>query len=176
MPKILLTLALLALPFFQSCGRDPKGGIACLEALPPQYRNGVLRLSADNADPDPKFWYVAAQTASEGIHNLTLAAGNVVSDKPALGLRELFSSASPVDIAKLAFDSGDTFARARDYGQVNGKVVESVSFQLQQNGSNAAPVWTLWCYGPGESYLGQMQMLATDGTVVANSDFPAKPR
>ncbi|MFZ4775803.1 MAG: hypothetical protein ACOYM3_10585 [Terrimicrobiaceae bacterium] len=156
---------------------DDLGALASLNALPAKYKDGVLKLSADNAAPNPDTWYVVAQSGNDdsNIHNLTLAGGQIVSDRRTIGLREIFGQASPVELAKIAIDSRDAFDIAQRYAKANGRMVGSVSFALQQKGGSSAPVWSVWCYSPDGSYLGLMQLLATDGTVLSNDAFPRRP-
>ena len=156
---------------------DSKGALACLEALPEKYRNGVLKLSADNADPDPDIWYVSAQAGQndKGIRSIEVASGQIISDKPALGLREIFSSAKPLDLSKIQLDSREIFDVAQQYAGVNGKQIGTVSFVLNQQGSSAVPIWSVWCYGPNGTYFGELKLLATDGAVISNDAFPKKP-
>ena len=156
---------------------DSKGGLACLEALPEQYRNGVLKLSADNANPDPDTWYVSAQAGPDdkGMRSIEVASSQIISDKPALGLREIFSSAKPLDLSKVQLDSREIFDIAQQYAGANGKQIGTVSFALNQQGSSAVPIWSVWCYGPNGTYFGELQLLATDGTVISNDAFPKKP-
>lgn len=156
---------------------DSKGALACLEALPEKYRNGVLKLSADNANPDPDTWYVSAQAGPDdkGMRSIEVASGQIISDKPALGLREIFSSAKPLDLSKVQLDSREIFDIAQQYAGANGKQIGTVSFVLNQQGSSAVPIWSVWCYGPNGTYFGELQFLATDGTVISNDAFPKKP-
>ncbi len=172
-----LLAAVLFLSACQVYAGDSNGALACLNALPEKYRNGVLKLSADNANPNPATWYVVAQGAGNdaGMRNLTVASGEVTSDKPALGLRQIFSSDKPIDLSKVTIDSRDAFDIAQRYANANGKTIASVSFVLNQKGSSAVPIWSVWCYGPSENYFGEMQLLATDGTVISNDAFPKAP-
>ena len=156
---------------------DNKGALANLRAIPPEFQNVIVKLSADNCDPNPEIWYVSAQSNSNkgGNREFELASGQVVSSKPSLGLRTAFSSSKPIDVAKIQFDSRDAFDLAQRYAKANNKVLGSVSFVLNQKGTAAVPVWSVWCYGPNEKYYGQLQLLATDGTVISNDAFPKKP-
>lgn len=174
--RIFCFFLFLASGLFLRAG-DESGAIASLNALSSSYRDGVLKLSADNADPNPDTWYVAAQKDGDdsNIHNITVADGQVTSDKRTLGFREIFSQASPVSLDKVTVDSREAFEIAQNYAKANGRMLGSVSFVLQQKGASAAPVWSVWCYGPDGSYLGLMQMLATNGTVISNDAFPKKP-
>lgn len=174
--KILLFLALLA-PLLPLQAADPVGAVATLNALPPKYRDGVLKLSADNADPNPRTWYAVAQKNEDAsnIHNLTLVAAQIIADKRTIGLREIFGQAKPIDLSKVNVDSGDAFALVQRYAHANGTTIGSVSFALQQKGGSSSPIWSVWCYGPSGSYQGLIEFLATDGTVISNNAFPKKP-
>lgn len=174
--KRLSLLALLACLLPLSAAGE-NGALSVLNGLPAKYRDGVLKLSADNADPNPETWYLVAQSGTDdsNIHNLTLSGGQIVSDRRTIGLREIFGQAGPVEIAKIAVDSQDAFGIVQRYARANGRIVGSVSFALQQKGGSAAPVWSVWCYSPDGSYLGLMRLLATDGTVLANDAFPGRP-
>jgi hypothetical protein len=175
MLKSLAIALLLASSSLQAM--DSKGALACLEALPEKYRNGVLKLSADNADPDPDTWYVSAQAGPDdkGMRSIEVASGQIISDKPALGLREIFSSAKSLDLSKVQLDSREIFDIAQQFAGANGKQIGTVSFVLNQQGSSAVPIWSVWCYGPNGTYFGELQFLATDGTVISNDAFPKKP-
>ena len=156
---------------------DSKGALANLHAVPPEWRNGIMKLSADVCDPNPDIWYVAAKSDSKkgGFREIELASGQVVSSKSSLGLRETFSSNKPIDLSKIQFDSRDAFDLAQRLAKANNKSIASVSFALTQKGSSSVPVWYVWCYGPNEKYFGQLQLLATDGTVISNDAFPKNP-
>ena len=174
--KKILILGFLALTS-SAFAEDSKGALANLRAVPAELQNGIMKLSADNCDPNPDIWYVVAKSDSKksGFRELELASGQVVSNKPTLGLRETFSSDQPIHLDKIQFDSRDAFDLAQRYARANNKVIASVSFALTQQGSSAVPVWYVWCYGPNETYFGQIQILATDGTVISNDAFPKKP-
>lgn len=173
--KIIILALFIASPLLYA--RDLNGSSACLEAIPQKYHSGILKLSADNADPDPDTWYVAAQAGQDdkGMRSIQVASGQIISDKPTLGLREIFSSVRPIDLSKVVLDSREIFDIAQQYAGANGNQIGSVSFVLNQQGSSAVPIWSVWCYGPNGSYFGEMRLLATDGTVISNDAFPKKP-
>jgi len=174
--KIILFLIVAGLVSSALAG-DNKGALANLRAVPSEFQNGILKLSADDCDPNPDIWYVAAKSNNKkgGYREFELAAGQVVSSKASLGLRETFSSNKPITISKIDFDSRDAFDLAQRYAQANDKTLGSVSFALTQLGKASIPVWYVWCYGPRDNYFGQMQFLASDGTVISNDAFPKKP-
>ena len=75
----------------------------------------------------------------------------------------------------MAFDSRDAFDLAQRYANANQKTIASASLVLAQQGNGAVPIWSVWCYAPDGTYFGEMQLLATDGTVISNDAFPKKP-
>jgi hypothetical protein len=109
------------------------------------------------------------------MRSIEVAAGQIISNKPMLGLREIFSSAKPVDISKVQVDSREIFDIAQQYAGANGKQIGSVSFVLNQQGSSAVPMWSVRRYAPKGTYLGEMVFLPTDGTVISNDAFTKKP-
>jgi hypothetical protein len=175
MKKILAAVLLGTLATLSA--NDRLGAIANLRALPPGFQNGVLKLSADNCDPNPERWYIAAKSDAKdgGVHNFEMAAGQVLSNKPTLGLVQLLRSNKPIAIDKVVFDSRDAFDLAQRYANANQKIVASASLVLSQQGDGAVPIWSVWCYAPDGTYFGEMQILATDGTVISNDAFPKKP-
>ena len=175
--KIFSTLAVLALTSVSGFAADHAGAIACLRELPAKFRDGVLKLSADDAAPNPATWYLVVRENGDAsnIHHLTMTGGQIASEGRTLGLREIFSGASPVSVDKVSVDSGDAFGIVQKYAAANGEKIKTVSFALQQSGEASALVWSVWCYGPSGSYLGLMKLLATDGAVIYNNAFPNKP-
>jgi hypothetical protein len=176
MKASIVSLALI-LVSFPVLAQERLGALATLQALPVKYQTGVYKVSADNAKPNPDTWYIVARGGEEDspFHNITMAGGQVVSDKVTLGLRQLISGQSAISLGKVQVDSGAAYGIAERYAQANGKTLGGVSFALEQKGSDAAPIWSVWCYGVDGSYYGLMQLLATDGTVVSNDAFPNRP-
>jgi len=156
---------------------DTKGALANLHAIPSEFRSGIMKLSADVCDPNPDIWYVIAKSDSKkgGFREIELSSAQIVSSKASIGLREVFGSNKPMDLAKIQFDSRDVFDLAQRYARANKKVIAHVSFVLTQKVSSSVPVWYVWCYGPNDTYFGQLQLLANDGTVFSNDAFPKKP-
>ncbi|MEI6033502.1 MAG: hypothetical protein WCS65_04355 [Verrucomicrobiae bacterium] len=174
--KILIAIAWVFVAAVLQAG-DPAGALACLQNLPAKYQHGVLKLSADNANPNPDLWHLSVQSGgnNSNIHHLTMSDGQILSDGRTLGFREILSQASPISVDKMTVDSTDAFAIVRSYARANRLTVGSVCFALEQRGGSAAPIWSVWCYDPSGSYLGLMKILATDGRVLSNNAFSKRP-
>lgn len=175
--KFIPLLIALFLPITLHAAEKNVSAMDCLNALPAKYRPGILKLAADDAAPNPDTWYVVAEVDgySGDIHKITVTGGQIVSDKRGLGLREIFTSPTPINLSKVVIDSDDVFKIAQRYARANGKKIASVSFVLEQKGKTATPIWSVWCYGADGTRFGLMQLLATDGTVITNNAFPKNP-
>lgn len=156
---------------------EPVSALAALDALPDKFHMGVLKLTADNANPNPKTWYFTAQEGGPDtpIHSIVVEDGQVIRNRLSLGIREIFSNPSAIDFAKVGVDSTAAYAIAAAYASANNQTLGGVSFALQQKGGAAMPIWSIWCYSQSGSYLGRMDLLASDGTVITNDAFPVSP-
>lgn len=161
----------------QVIASESVSALTAFQVLPEKYANGVLKLTADNANPNPTTWYFTAQTdgPSSPMHSITVENGAIIQDKLTLGLREIFANPSPINIGKIQIDSDAAYAIAARYAEANQQKLGGVSFALQQKGNDATPIWTIWCYTPKGSYLGRMEILASDGSVISNDAFSASP-
>lgn len=150
---------------------------AAFEALPAKYSEGVLKLTADNARPNPTTWYFTAQAggSTSPMHSITVESGQVVQDKLMLGIRELITNPSPIHFGKVLVDSASAYEIAKRYVSANQQELGDVSFALNQKGSDATPIWSIWCYAAGGGYLGRLDVLASDGSVILNEGFPIAP-
>ncbi len=149
--------------------QDTGGALAALQALPPKYRDGVLKLSADNGTPNPPQWYVTALNSSQSdtIHSITITDGQITSEKLSLDLRSALQN-SPLNLSIIRIGSTEAWNAAASYVQGKGKNLASVSYVLQQQGKDAAPIWSIWCYDKRGSYIGFLKILATTGTVISS--------
>jgi hypothetical protein len=166
-----------ALPQLAPPLADSNSALMALGILPPQYQGNVVKLSADNGDPDPSQWYVLAYRDSPegGLFSITIANGEIVQEKPSLNLGELFKNPSPIAVERMTIDSSAAFDIAQQFAEANGKNLGTVSYVLQQSGADSAPVWQVWCYDRGGRYFGYLQIAATNGAVISTDGLPRAP-
>lgn len=150
-----------------------QGRVSLLEAvqvLPAGYRDGILRVSADNANPNPDSWYFVVQTggARGTMRNVTVSVGQISSDRVTLGLRQMISNSSPLSLSRLQIDSPAAFAIARTRVQSSGATLGTVSYVLEQSGRDATPIWSIWCYARNGRYLGVMRIMGSDGSIISS--------
>ena len=148
-----------------------------IEALPAKFKNGIMKISADNGTPEPPEWYVTAKNRDkDGLsHSITVVKGQITSEKPTLNLRGILQDAAPINLSKVTIDSTGAWNIAAKYAAANGKVLGNASYALEQKGRSASPIWSVWCYDPSVSYLGLLTILASDGTVLTSEGFPKSP-
>ena len=181
--RFLLLAAMMAvslhtvLPQFDPPQPDSNSALGALSILPPQYQGYVVKLSADNGDPDPPQWYVLAYRGSpeDGLFSIAIAQGEIVQEKPSLNLGELFKSPSPIAVERITIDSPTAFDIAQQHAAANGRNLGTVSYVLEQTGADSAPVWQIWCYDSGGRYFGYLEIAATNGTVISTDGLPRAP-
>ena len=151
--------------------------LGALSLLPPQFQGNIVKISADNGNPDPPEWYFLAYRGSPegGLFSITVANGQIVQEKPSLNLGELFKNPTPIAVERMAVDSRDAFEIARQFAGANDKHLDTVSYVLQQTGSDSAPIWQVWCYDREGRYFGYLQIAATDGAVISTDGLPRTP-
>lgn len=164
-PTLLAALFLVPL---EGHSANPNSALGVLNNLPAAYRNGVVFLSADNADPHPDTWYITAHNGSGAglLMNLTVSRGRIVSERPAFSPRALIGRLSRINLSTLRVNSTDLWREAIDFANDRGRRLGSLSLQLQQNGRDSSPVWSVWCYDRRGSYIGYFSALATTGGII----------
>lgn len=171
MNRCLPLLALILAILFPSIGQsaNPDSAIGVLNNLPAAYRNGVVWLSADNADPNPDRWDITARNASRGglPMNLTIARGRIISERPAISPRALTGQLAVINLSSIRINSTDLWRRALRFADDRDRRLGSMSVQLQQSGRRATPVWSVWCYDRRGGYIGFFSALATTGEITS---------
>jgi len=166
-----------AIPQSAPAQSNSNSALGALSVLPPEYQGYIVKLSADNGNPNPPQWYVLAYrgTPEEGLFSIAIANGEIVQEKPSLNLGELFKNPSPIAVERIAIDSPTAFEIAQEVAAANGRNLDSVSYVLQQTGPDSAPVWQIWCYDRGGRYFGYLEIAATNGAVISTDGLPRAP-
>lgn len=137
-------------------------------ALPAQFQNGVLRLSADDARPNPGTWYFVAMNTNRTALpvNIEVADGQVIRTSPTMNPRTLITGASPINWRSMRIDSDDAWRIAQEFAAERGQRLSSASFVLEQEGRGATPIWSIWLYDARGSQIGFLSILATNGSIL----------
>lgn len=159
---------LLALP---TAGQSahPESALGVLNDLPARYRNGVVWVSADNADPHPDTWYVTARNAARDglLTNLTVSRGEIISERPTISPRAFLRQITPINVSLVRVNSTDLWREAQRLADRRGQNLGTLSLQLQQHGRDATPIWSVWAYDRRGSYIGYFSALATTGAITS---------
>jgi hypothetical protein len=178
---LLLSIAIMslhtAIPRLASAQSVSNSALGALSVLPPEYQAYIVKLSADNGNPNPPEWYFLAYRGSpeEGLFSIAIANGEIVEEKPSFNLGELFRNPSSIAVEKIAIDSPTAFEIAKEVAAANGRNLDTVSYVLQQTGPDSAPVWQIWCYDRGGEYFGYLEIAATSGAVISTEDLSRAP-
>ena len=179
---LLLPIAIMslhtAIPQLAPAQSVSNSALGALSVLPPEYQGYIVKLSADNGNPNPPEWYILAYRGSpeEGLFSIAIANGEIVQEKPSFNLGELFKNPSPIAVERIAIDSPTAFEIAQEVAAANGRNLDTVSYVLQQTGPDSAPVWQIWCYDRGGRYFGYLEIVATSGAVISTDDLPSAHR
>lgn len=165
-PALALFLASTVWLFAQPA--NPDGVKAAIAAVPAHLRDGIVKITADNGNPNPPTWYIVAKNAGGEVFSVSVADGQVTEEKPSLNFRALFTQPAPIDLARLSVGSDGAWTIAQNYASKKGRALGSVSYALEQKGRAAAPLWSVWCYAPDGSYIGYLEILATTGAVISS--------
>lgn len=169
MNRLLLLFGLVLATLCPSLAQNPDSALGALAGLPANYRNGVVWLSADNADPHPDQWYVTARNAARDglLMNLTIEDGRIVSERPAISPRAFLRQITPMNLRSLRVNSTDLWRDAQQFAERRGRRLGTLSLQLQQHGRDATPVWSVWSYDRRGGYIGYFSVLATTGVITS---------
>lgn len=168
LPSFVLLAFLSSAAFAQTPPEDVGGAKAAIAAVPARLRDGIVKITADNGKPNPPAWYIVAKNDSGEVYSVTVAQGQVTEEKPSLNLRALFTAPASINLSKIAVGSDGAWQAAQTYSAEKGKTLGSVSYALEQKGRDAAPVWSVWCYTKDGSYIGFLEVLATNGSVISS--------
>jgi len=148
---------------------NPNSALGMLRNLPAAYRDGVVWVSADNADPNPDNWYISARNADRGglLFNLTVSRGRITSERPTISPRAFLRQITPINIGSLRVNSTDLWNTAQKFADEEGRRLGSLSLRLEKHGRNSTPVWSVWSYDRRGSYIGYFSALATTGAVTS---------
>ncbi|MEO6847264.1 MAG: hypothetical protein ABI443_07070 [Chthoniobacterales bacterium] len=157
-------------PTSDPSGMDPRGVRANVAALPDKYKNTIIKISADGGKPNPLDWYITARNTdrNRAVYNVTIAHGDIRDEGHTRDPRAMLSMASPINIEKLLIDTDVAWKVAQDFVHAKGKTLGSISYVIEQDGKNATPTWSLWCYSPHNGYIGMVKILATTGDVITS--------
>jgi len=146
---------------------NPDGAKAALNALPNKYEKGVLRVEGDAGKPNPPSWIIIARNSQQGgaNYNVEIADGQIVRERLSLNLRVMVGS--PINLSKIRIGSGEAWKIAADYAVSKGKQLGAVDYLLQQQSSDAVPIWELTCDDVRGRSIGTIKVLATTGKIIS---------
>lgn len=165
------------IPTVQTLAPTKGEAVAAMLAVPPKYVGGILEVTGQGGEPNPKEWIIQAwNTEDPGtIHKLTIRDDQFVSDSLSVNIYEAERKAINIPLQDVQVDSGSTYLIARSYASANGKTLGRVNYMLTSHAKRTPPVWTLDCFDAKSGHIGKLEILATSGAVTASPGFKVSP-
>lgn len=138
-------------------------------AMPDRFRENIVRVSAENANPDPLDWLFVcrAKHSAEGILSVRVKNGRVVEQRESPELRVEIANDAPIELSSVVVGSRGAWEIARRYvGQTKDAELGRAKLQLDQSEGGGPAVWSVWCFDSVGGYLGLLKLLASTGDVV----------
>lgn len=166
-PRILISLFSLLAATLQAQNLTLAEAIA---VLPPQYQRGIVKVSADEANPNPERWYFTARNANKAndVYSLEVTNGRLTLEKPSFNFRALLGKPTAIDLARLKLDTPGIWKVASANCARRGRALVSASYVLEQEGYSADPIWKVWCYDSNGDEFAELDILATNGSIISS--------
>ncbi|MEI6033663.1 MAG: hypothetical protein WCS65_05205 [Verrucomicrobiae bacterium] len=179
-PRMFRWLLLFVASAAAASAADPAfSGIPALKPYGSSAR--VVEIRGERGEPQPKEWIflLSDPKARGGVREVTVAAGEITSERtPLRGLASI-SGLSPIDTSRLAFDSNKVFRTVQ--GEATKKEIgfHWIGYTLRADAQSKVPVWEVKIYDSLGASAGTIRISAADGSVVsplrATQSAPAEP-
>lgn len=170
--KFLTTLlfALTAVATFSGAHAQNLSLADAIAVLPTRYHRGIVKVSADDANPNPSTWYFTARNADKAndIYSLEISNGRLTLEKPSFDFRALLGKPTAIDLERLELDTPAIWKVAAANCARRGRALVTASYVLEQTGYSAAPVWKVWCYDSNGDEFAELDILSTNGSIVSS--------
>lgn len=151
--------------------------LAAINAVPEEYADTIVKISASNCNPDPSEWIILAyqDEIGDGPREFKIVDGQVDQNHATFKIGQLVAHSTAIDRSRVNFDSTEVFELAQQTFQGAGKNIVSVNLALTQDGDGAAPTWTVTGIGDSGAILGSMRISADSGAVFSREIKPGTP-
>jgi hypothetical protein len=150
--------------------------LTALKALPKEAAGKVLRIEAENGQPEPEKWLVTVKDpkAEFGLREYVVQSGEVVANA------EATPPPRPMDLnavigRSVKIDSDKVTALAMDYALANGVVVSSMNHELQKSTAKRPAEWRLTCFGEDGAKAGTLVFSSSKPVLISQIGFPLAP-
>lgn len=144
--------------------------VEAIAVLPPQYRRGIVKVSADAANPNPETWYFTARNADKAndVYSLEITNGRLIKEKPSFNLGALLGKPTAIDFNKVEFDTLGIWKIASANCARRGRLLVSAAYVIEQTGYSADPIWKVWCYDSNGDEFAELDILSTNGSIISS--------
>ena len=153
---------------------SPAGPVlSCLktiESQPYAANSKVLEIRGERGGPQPKEWVflLSDSTARGGIREVTLADGNITSERtPLRGMADI-AGLPPIDTSTLTADADEVFRIVQKEAKKAELGFDWIDYSLRADSGTKEPVWTVKLYDHMGAPVGTARLSAKGGTVVSS--------
>lgn len=141
-----------------------------IAVIPAEYHRGIVKVSADDANPNPDTWYFTARNSAKAndVYSLEVTKGRLAVEKPSFNLGAILGKPTALDLGQLDLDSLAIWKIAAANCARRGRALVTASYVVEQTGHSAAPVWKVWCYDSNGDEFAQLDILATNGSIISS--------
>jgi len=172
----LVTLLIVA-PVACASAADQISAMAACQALSKTQQRSLARLSAKGGKPSPELWTVVVHDpkAPKGVRECTVSSGTIISSRTKSELVGKISKTDVIGLEGLRVDSDQVAELAAGYAEANQVVPSAFDYDLQKNGEDAAPLWTVTAFDESGARLGALIVAANTGALISHEGFAQAP-
>lgn len=170
--KFLTTVVFTLTAILAPTGADAQN-LSLAEAiavLPTEYQREIIKVSADDANPNPETWYFTARNSDKAndVYSLKVSKGRLTLEKPSFNLGAILGKPTALDLKQLELDTLAIWKITAANCARRGRALVTASYVVEQTGYSAAPVWKVWCYDSNGDEFAQLDILATNGSIISS--------
>lgn len=149
-------------------------GLQALQAIPEEFADSIVKVSATECSPDPSYWLVLAyqDEIGDGPKEFKVVSGEVEDDHASFKVGQLISHSTAIDRSKVNVDSPVVFAIAQAQMEAGGGNMTKANMSLTQDGEGGSPVWSVDCFGSGGERVGSLRLSADTGVIFSREVKP----
>jgi hypothetical protein len=145
--------------------------------LPAEEQAALARIEGRDGTPNPERWHLLLYdpAGEAGLREITVADGKIAGSHPVSQFAQSLAKSDVFAGNSLLFDSVHVARIAQEYCRTNGVTAVALHYSLRKGGSDAAPVWTVFCVNAKGEELGHIVVTAGGGAVTFHPGFAAEP-
>jgi hypothetical protein len=166
--SIVCILLLGACPAFAGNAGSAIAALQAVASNPAVQNSALIELSGRRGDPVPPEWTIllADPSARGGVREMTVAAGQITSERTPLVGYSGVASRPALDRTKVSVDANSVFDIAQREAVAARIGFHWIDYSLATNPATFQPEWTVHLYDSSGSTAGTLRIAALGGSVI----------